>query len=94
LITVHVPAKVFLDVISISIPKRFGLSLTYLGLVDNGWTGWVDGRVGERMSCAQVEGLTAEWVVETECLDKRMGSVKTEQLGKEALVWTDECVKT
>jgi hypothetical protein len=59
---VHVPAKVFLDVITESILKRFGLSLTYLGLVDNGWTGWVDGHVGERMSTAQVEGLTAEWV--------------------------------
>jgi hypothetical protein len=37
-----------------------------------------------------VEGLTAEWVVETEFMDKRMGSVKTEQLGKKVTEWTDE----
>jgi hypothetical protein len=87
---VHVPAKVFLDILTVSIPKRFGLSVAYLGLADNGWTGWVDGRVGERTSSTQVEGLNAEWVVETEFMDKRMGSVKTEQLGKELTGWTDE----
>jgi len=31
-----------------------------------------------------------EWVVETGVMDKRMGSVKTEQLGKEVTGWTDE----
>jgi len=82
--------KCSLDILTVSIPKRFGLSVTYLGLADNGWTEWVDGRVGERTSSTQVEGLNAEWVVETEFMDKRMVSVKTEQLGKELTGWTDE----
>jgi hypothetical protein len=42
------------------------------------------------MSSTQVEGLTAEWVVETGFMDKRMGSVKTEQLRMEVTGWTDE----
>jgi len=50
--------------------------------------GWVDGRVGELTSSAQVEGLTC--VVESEFKDKRMGPVKAEQLGKEVTGWTDE----
>jgi len=50
--------------------------------------GWVDGRVGERTSSTQMEGLTC--VVESEFMDKRMGPVKTEQLGKEVTEWTDE----
>jgi hypothetical protein len=37
-----------------------------------------------------VEGLTAEWVVETEFMDKRMGPVKNEQVGKEVTGWTDK----
>jgi len=54
-----------------------------------GWMGgWVDRCVGERTSSTQVEGLTC--VVESEFMDKRMGPVKTEQLGKEVAGWTDE----
>ena len=41
----------------------------------------MDGRVGERTSSSQMEGLTC--VVESEFMDKRMGPVKTEHLGKE-----------
>jgi hypothetical protein len=35
--------------------------MTYLDLTDNVCTGWVEGRVGERMS-TQVDRLTAAWV--------------------------------
>jgi hypothetical protein len=31
-----------------------------------------------------------EWVVESVCMDKRMGSVNIGQLGMEVTGWTDE----